>query len=161
MNTTLLIIVLLLGVILLTLEIVALPGGVAGLFGALLIGFGVWETYAMFGSRTGTIVLLCAIALCVLLLAIFMKRKTWNKFSLEEESDSKVNQLDATAHVGAKGSTISRLAPTGKALIDGQVMEVHAVNKFIDPDKKIEVVAIEGYRIDVVEIDDDRFSAEN
>jgi len=37
------------------------------------------------------------------------------------------------------------------------LMEVHAVNKFIDPDRKIEVVAIEGYRIDVVETDDDRF----
>ena len=40
MNTTLLIIVLLLGVVLLTLEIVALPGGIAGAFGVLLIGFG-------------------------------------------------------------------------------------------------------------------------
>lgn len=157
MNTTLLIIVLLLGVILLTLEIVALPGGVAGIFGGVLIAFGVWQTYAMFGDRTGTIVLLCSIALCVLLLALFMKRKTWKKFSLDEESDSKVNQLEVTARVGATGTTISRLAPTGKALIGGELMEVHAVNKFIDPDRKIEVVAIEGYRIDVVETTDDRF----
>ena len=36
-------------------------------------------------------------------------------------------------------------------------MEVHAVNKFIDPDRPIEVVAIEGYRIDVVETNDTRF----
>jgi hypothetical protein len=36
-------------------------------------------------------------------------------------------------------------------------MEVHAVNKFIDPDRPIEVVAIEGYRIDVVESCDNRF----
>ena len=36
-------------------------------------------------------------------------------------------------------------------------MEVHAVNKFIDPDRPIEVVAVEGYRIDVVETSDDRF----
>ena len=157
MNTTLLIIVLLLGVVLLTLEIVALPGGIAGAFGVLLIGFGVWQSYALFGNTTGTIVLLCAIALCVLLLAILMKSKTWKRFSLNEESDSKVNQLDATARVGAKGFTISRLAPTGKALIDGQQMEVHAINKYIDPDRPIEVVGIEGYRIDVAETTDTRF----
>ena len=36
-------------------------------------------------------------------------------------------------------------------------MEVHAVNKFIDPDREIEVVAIEGYRIDVREAGDNRF----
>lgn len=158
MNTTLLIIVLLLGVLLLTLEIVALPGGIAGAFGILLIGFGVWQTYGTFGTTTGTIVLLCSIALIVLLLILFMKKKTWSRFSLNEESDSKVNQLEPTVKVGAKGTTISRLAPTGKALFDGEQMEVHAVNKFIDPDRKIEVVAIDGYRIDVVEIEDNRFN---
>ena len=157
MNTTLLIIVLLLGVILLTLEIVALPGGIAGAFGVALIAFGVWQTYALFGDTTGTIVLLCAIALCILMLILFMRKKTWNRFSLNEESDSKVNQLEPTVTVGAKGKTISRLAPTGKALIDGQQMEVHAINKFIDPDHSIEVVGIEGYRIDVVEATDNRF----
>ena len=157
MNTTLLIICLLLGIILLTLEIVALPGGIAGIFGVLLIGFGVWQTYALFGSNVGTIVLLCAIALCVLLMVIFLKRKTWSRFSLNEESDSKVNQLEPTVKVGARGTTISRLAPTGKALFDGQQVEVHAVNKFIDPDHPVEVVAIEGYRIDVVEVTDSRF----
>ena len=160
MNTTLLIIVLVLGIVLLTLEVVVLPGGVAGAFGIAMIAFGVWQTYAMFGDRVGTIVLLCSIALCALLLALFMKKKTWNRFSLNEESDSKVNQLEPTVKVGAKGMTISRLAPTGKALIDGEQMEVHAVNKFIDPDHPIEVVAIEVYRIDVVETSDDRFSAE-
>ncbi len=160
MNTTLLIICLLLGVILLTLEIVALPGGVAGVFGVLLIGFGVWQTYALFGTRVGTIVLLCAIALCVLLMVLLMKRKTWSRFSLNEEIDSKVNQLEPVVKVGARGTTISRLAPTGKALFDGQQVEVHAVNKFIDPDHPIEVVAIEGYRIDVVEISDARFQGE-
>lgn len=157
MNTTLLIIVLILGVILLTLEIVALPGGIAGAFGIALIAFGVWQTYALFGTTTGTIVLLCSIALCVLLLALFMKKKTWNRFSLNEESSSKVNQLEPAVKVGSRGTTISRLAPTGKALIDGEQMEVHAVNKFIDPDRPIEVVGIEGYRIDVVETTDTRF----
>ena len=159
MNTTLLIIVLLLGVILLALEIVALPGGVAGVFGVGLIVFGVWETYLMFGDTVGTIVLLCAIALCTLMLVWFMKTKTWKRFSLEEESDSKVNQLEHAVKVGSRGTTISRLAPTGKALIDGQPTEVHAVNKFIDPDRPIEVVAIEGYRIDVVETSDNRFES--
>ena len=161
MNTTLLIIVLILGVVLLALEIVALPGGIAGAFGVGLIGFGVWQTYALFGTKVGTIVLLCAIALCVLMLIWFMKTKTWNRFSLNEESDSKVNQLEPTVKIGPKGVTISRLAPTGKALIDGETMEVHAVNKFIDPDRPIEVVSLEGYRIDVVETSDTRFENNN
>ena len=157
MNTTLLIIVLLLGVLLLTLEIVVLPGGIAGLFGAILIGLGVWQTYALFGNTTGTIVLLCAVALIVLTLILFLRKRTWQRFSLNEEVTSRVNEVETAVKVGSRGNTISRLAPTGKALIDGQQVEVHAVNKFIDPDRPVEVVAIEGYRIDVVEVSDDRF----
>ena len=157
MNTTLLIVILLLGVLLLALEIVALPGGIAGIFGVLLMAFGVWQSYLLHGSTVGSIVLLCSIALCALMLVLLMKAKTWRRFSLKEEIDSKVNQPEPAVAVGTKGTTISRLAPTGKALFDGVQMEVHAVNKFIDPDHPIEVVAIEGYRIDVVEISDDRF----
>ena len=157
MNTALIIILLILGVVLLALEIVALPGGVAGFFGVLLIGVGVWQSYVRFGSKIGTIILLCAIVLCILMLLLFMKTKTWQRFSLNEESASKVNQLEPAVKPGTRGVTISRLAPTGKALIDGEQMEVHAVNKFIDPDRPIEVVATEGYRIDVREIDDTRF----
>ena len=157
MNTTLLIITLLLGIVLLTLEIVALPGGIAGIFGVILIGFGVWQTYALFGNTLGTVVLICSIALCVLMMVLFLRKRTWQRFSLNEEVTSRVNEIESNVKAGSRGTTISRLAPTGKALIDGEQVEVHAVNKFIDPDRPIEVVAVEGYRIDVVELSDDRF----
>jgi membrane-bound ClpP family serine protease len=158
MNTTLLIITLLLGIVLLTLEIVALPGGIAGIFGVILIGFGVWQTYALFGNTLGTVVLLCSIALCTLMMVLFLRKRTWQRFSLNEEVTSRVNEIESNVKAGSRGTTISRLAPTGKALIDGEQVEVHAVNKFIDPDRPIEVVAVEGYRIDVVELSDDRFN---
>lgn len=158
MSLTLLIIVLIVGLILLTLEIVALPGGIAGIAGIGLITFGIWQCYNIYGTTTGTWALLCSITACIILLIIFMKSKTWKRFSLNDESDSKVNQIDSSnIHVGSKGQTVARLAPTGKALIEGEMVEVHAINQFIDPNKAIEVVSVEGYRIDVKEISDSRF----
>ena len=158
MNNILLIVCIVLGLVLLTLEIVALPGLVAGIFGLALLAFGIWESYMMYGSTFGTIILLICIVICFLLLVLFMKTKTWKRFSLNEQSDSKVNQIeDPALKVGARGVTVARLAPTGKALIDGKLYEVHALNKFIDQDKAIEVIAIEGYRIDVCETSDERF----
>lgn len=158
MTPTLLIIVLIVGVLLLALEIVALPGGIAGAFGLLLTAFGVWQSYLIWGPHVGNLILCICAAITVVMLAIFLKAKTWRRFSLDEESDSTVNQVDQTAlAVGARGTTVARLAPTGKALFDGQLVEVHAINKFIDPDRPIEVVAVEGYRIDVCEIEDKRF----
>ena len=157
MNLTLLIITLVIGMALLILEIVALPGGIAGIFGGLLLAFGVWQSYVLLGLNWGTVILGCVVFFGVAMLVFLMKGKTWKKFSLNEESDSAVNQEPATVQVGATGKTIARLAPTGKALIDGELVEVHAINKFIDPDRPIEVVGIEGYRIDVVETTDSRF----
>lgn len=157
MNLTLLIITLVIGMALLILEIVALPGGIAGIFGGLLLAFGVWQSYVLLGLNWGTVILGCVVFFGVAMLVFLMKGKTWKKFSLNEESDSAVNQEPATVLVGATGKTIARLAPTGKALIDGELVEVHAINKFIDPDRPIEVVAVEGYRIDVVETEDNRF----
>ena len=158
MTPTLVIIVLALGLLLLTLEIVALPGGIAGVCGFLLIAFGVWQSFILWGMTVGTWVLIGSVVICALLLALFMKTKTWKRFSLNEESDSTVNQIeDPSITVGTRGTTVARLAPTGKALIDGKLVEVHAINKFIDQDRPIEVVAIEGYRIDVCETEDKRF----
>ena len=158
MTPTLLIIVLVLGVLLFALEIVALPGGIAGAFGLLLTGFGVWQSYLIWGPTIGNTILCICAGIIIVLLAIFLKAKTWKRFSLDEESDSVVNQVDQVAlAVGARGTTAARLAPTGKALFDGQLVEVHAINKFIDPDRPIEVVAVDGYRIDVCEVADTRF----
>ncbi|MBO4600443.1 MAG: hypothetical protein J5641_06860 [Bacteroidales bacterium] len=158
MTPTLLIIVLVVGILLLALEIVALPGGIAGVFGLLLTAFGVWQSYLMWGTHVGNTILCICAAITIVMLGLFLKAKTWKRFSLNEESDSTVNQVDGAAlKVGARGTTVARLAPTGKALFDGQLVEVHAINKFIDPDRPIEVVAVEGYRIDVCEIEDTRF----
>ena len=157
MTTIILIIVMLLfGLVLLTLEIVALPGGVAGVLGFLLLAGGIVWSYQAFGNTFGTIALLVSIVAAVAFLVVLLKTKTWKRFSLKEESDSKVNQVDKTAiSKGARGTTIARLAPTGKAVIEGETVEVHAINHFIDPDRPIEVVAVEGYRIDVREITTD------
>ena len=157
MNLTILIITLLIGMLLLTLEIVALPGGVAGIFGALLLVFGIWQGYALLGPNWGTVVLVGCVLFGIIMLVILMKTKTWKKFSLNEESDSTVNKDTAILSVGDRGTTIARLAPTGKALFNGQQLEVHAVNKFIEPDRPIEVIAVDGYRVDVCEIEDPRF----
>ncbi|MBR1798441.1 MAG: hypothetical protein IJ761_00885 [Bacteroidales bacterium] len=161
MSTTLLVIVLALGVLLLALEIVVLPGGVAGAIGIAMIAFGVWQTYNTFGNVIGTWVLVGAFVICMLLLLLFLRRKTWSKFSLDEESSSKVNTVDNDLKVGMQGVTISRLAPTGKALINGNTYEVHSVNKYIDNDCEIEVINIEGYRVDVREKTDNRFENQN
>ncbi|MBQ3948855.1 MAG: hypothetical protein II661_00130 [Bacteroidales bacterium] len=153
MTWPLIIIVLLAGLALVALEIVALPGAVSGICGGVLVFIGVWQTYVQYGATAGNITLIASIFAGIIMLVILMKSGTWKRFSLKEESDSKVNQVDtSTIKIGAQGKSISRLAPAGKALFGDELVEVHSEEGFIDEGQTVEVIDIEGYRIIVKKI---------
>ena len=153
MSWPLIIIILIVGLALIALEIVALPGAICGICGGVMVVVGIWQTYATHGSLAGNITLISSIITGFIMLVILMKSGTWKRFSLKEESDSKVNQIDSVAIApGAKGHTISRLAPAGKAIINGEIVEVHSDGIFIEENKEVEVTEVEGYKITVKEI---------
>ena len=153
MSLIIVLLLVLLGLVLIALEIVAIPGGVAGICGAILTLVGIWQMYATQGAKAGIITLLVSLLVLVGLLIYFMKARTWKKVSLDEQMDSKVNTIDEKSIIpGAKGVTLSRLAPMGKAIIGDQTIEVSTYNEFIDPDKAIEVVQVEGSKVFVQEI---------
>ena len=153
MNWVSIIIFLVIGAVLIALELVALPGGVAGILGAVAMIVAIWQSYAQYGTVAGNIVLIVSVVVVIALLLLLMRNKTWRKVGLKEEIASKVNTVDEEKiAVGATGTTISRLAPAGKAVINGQTCEVHTVSEFIDENHPVEVIKIEGYRIIVKEI---------
>ena len=150
MTWTAIVILLLIGILLITLEIVALPGAIAGIVGLIMLSIGVWQSYATHGTVAGNIVLLVSVVVCILLLVFFMRSKTWRFFGLKTEIDSKVNTIDENLlTVGVRGRTVSRLAPTGKANINGQIVEVHTVSEFVNENEEVEITKIEGYKITV------------
>ncbi len=138
---------------LIALELVALPGGVAGILGGVAMAIGVWQSYAQYGAVAGNITLIVSLIVVVALLLLLMRNKTWKRMGLKEEVDSRVNTVDENKiSVGSTGTTISRLAPAGKAIINGQTCEVHTVNEFINENRPVQVIKIEGYLITVKEI---------
>jgi len=150
MTWTAIIVLLIVGLLLITLEIVVLPGAVAGIVGGVCMAVAVWQSYAVYGTVAGNIVLVLSVVATILLLAFFMRSKTWRFFGLKTEIDGKVNTVDeGVLPIGARGKTLSRLAPTGKASINGQIVEVHTINEFVDENEEIEIIKIEGYKITV------------
>ncbi len=153
MSWPIIIIVILVGVALVALEIVALPGAICGIFGGILLVIGVWQSYAQYGTTAGIITLLASIVVTIVMLVILLKSGTWKRFSLNESSDGKTNQIDnATVAVGSQGTCLSRLAPAGKAQFGNEIVEVHSEGEFIDEQSTVEVIAIEGYKIIVKKV---------
>ena len=144
MSVTLIIVLIVIGLALLIVEVVVLPGiTVSGIAGVLLIGCSIFLTFKWFGSTAGTYALIGTSILFIIFLIYALRAKTWDRLSLHSEIDGKVNIVDTNdIKHGDKGTTVSRLAPIGKILIHGKIMEGKSEFGLIDENKEIEVVQV-------------------
>jgi membrane-bound ClpP family serine protease len=149
MHWVLISVFIILGLVFLALEILVIPGvGVAGIIGFILIAVGVWQSYAAHGVVAGHLVLGGTLVLTVLTLWLSLRGKTWRKLTLSTSIDSKVNVIDEEkVKAGDIGKTVSRLAPMGKAQINGEFYEVSTNGDFIDQQTEIEVLKIDHNKI--------------
>jgi membrane-bound ClpP family serine protease len=133
----------------LLLEILVVPGTtVVGFVGAAMMAFGVYSTYANFGSVAGTYTLAGTLVFSIAALALALKSNTWKKAMLGTEVDGRVNIVESEkVKPGDEGITISRLNPMGKALINEEYYEVSSKDNLIDPNTKIEVIKVDGNKI--------------
>ncbi|MCF8378344.1 MAG: NfeD family protein [Bacteroidales bacterium] len=151
MTWTIISVLILIGFLFLLLEILVLPGtNIAGIIGFILIAIGIYQAYASYGTLAGSLTLGGSVILSVIFLYIALKSNTWNKASLKKNIDSKVNLVDLNKiKVGDTGKAISRLAPMGKAYLNGEYYEVRSNGELIDEGSEIEVIKINVNKITV------------
>ena len=132
-----------LGILLVFLEILVIPGTtIAGVGGILFLGGGIYLSYAEFGTVAGHYILLGVILFIILSIYLSLKSKTWNKLMLKSQIDGKTNIInEESIKKGDTGITITRLAPMGRVLINGENVEAKA-EQFIDQNVEIEVEKI-------------------
>ncbi len=142
------------GFLFLLLEILVLPGtNIAGVLGFILLGIGIWQAYAVYGGFAGTIALSATVIFSIIALYIALKSRTWKKAALSKNIEGKVNIVDTEKiKPGDKGKAVSRLAPMGKAMINGEYYEVKTDGEFVDQETEIEVVKIEYNKVFVKKI---------
>lgn len=146
---TLIILLIVIGLILLVVEFVIIPGvTIAGIAGFVLIIFGVYSAYSRFGATVGHIVLLSTAIASIATIALSLRAKTWHWATLNDSIDSKAaDDYDQIVKPGDEGVAIGRLAPMGKAVINDNIVEVTALGELIDQQSTIEVVKVEGNKI--------------
>lgn len=147
-------ILILVGLVLLVLEILVIPGaGIAGVIGFLLMVSGVWLAYVKEGSAGGNITLLATILLNVVSIILLLRSKTWKKTQLRTFVSGKVRTFDnMDLKVGMHGKTISRCAPTGKGAFSDNYVEVDAGTTYLKTGTTIEIIKINGNKIFVKQI---------
>ncbi|MGM9749198.1 MAG: NfeD family protein [Candidatus Cryptobacteroides sp.] len=145
------------GLLLLFAEVVLIPGvGVAGILGlASLVGSCVYA-FMEIGQSAGVVVIVVNVLLLTLMTVFMLRAKTWNRFALETNINSKAQpDIDRKISVGDVGKTLSRLSPSGKAVFGTLSVEVKALEGMIDPGVEVEVILIEDNKVYVKPVQND------
>ncbi|KAF5075563.1 hypothetical protein DSECCO2_169900 [anaerobic digester metagenome] len=150
------IIIILIGLFLLLVEFLLIPGiTVAGVGGVILIAGGITWAYTGFGTTAGHLTLLGTAIASVTVVVLALRSKTWKYFMLNTNVEGSVDgKIDENQiKVGDAGVSVSRLAPMGKARINGVLVEAKSMGEFIDQKKEVIVIKIEGSKV-IVKLND-------
>lgn len=145
-----------LGILLVFIEILILPGfGAAGVPGIIIFCVGIGMIWSESGPKMAliftSIALIFVIPLAIILLSLIRETAIGKTFILDaaESSDQGYHAAprELTALVGKSGKTITPLRPAGVALINGQRVDIVTQGEFVEPETEIEVIQVEGSRV--------------
>jgi membrane-bound ClpP family serine protease len=133
---------------LLLVEIFLLPGiTLAGIGGLLFAICGVAYAYAV-SLPVGHITLAASVALFTAAFFFLLRAKSFNRVALNTDVAARLTSTrDMDIHPGDTGTTLSRLAPVGKAKINGLTVEAKSLGEFIDEDTPVTVLRVDGYNV--------------
>lgn len=150
---TTIIVLLIAGALLLALETI-LPGLISGIIGFCCICAAVVLGYSRFDFQTGNTILAIAIGGLIIGTLIYIKYFPHSKVAKLFVSERAIGNVDAEnpALLHQTGKSITSLRPSGAALINGQRIDVVTEGSFIEPNRPIKVIALEGLRVVVREV---------
>lgn len=145
MSILAIILLILLGIFLFIVEFLLVPGiTIAGIGGAILMAAAVYFAYTEHGNTVGNYTLVATLVFTIGGGAYVLRARTWRKLMLNKDIDSKVEVglEEGKIQVGDRGESITRMAPIGKVLIKGMVVEGKSMRGFLDQHTPVEVVKV-------------------
>lgn len=158
----------LLGMLLLALEIFIIPGfGIAGISGIVLVLAGIFLALIKHPlevprreliQASYTIIYSLIITFIVILLSFkFLPQLgLWKRLVLTQQEKG-AGGFRATpsweTYLGKVGKTLSHLRPSGRAVFGDEILDVVSEGGFIEKEKEVKVVKVEGNRIVVSEVE--------
>ena len=135
-------------VILILMEIFLFPGiTVAGIGGFIFAVGGLYYAYTL-SWWTGNLALFASLITFGIAFIWMLRAKSLSRIALKTNVDSKLTSShDLGIKVGDEGVTVSRLAPIGKARINGVIVEAKSLDELIDEKTEVTVIRVDGYNV--------------
>ena len=131
------------GLVLLLVEILFVPGTtIVGIIGFVVLAIGVGLSYKYFGREIGWMTLGTTAVLAGVTLYISFKSNLWSRFALKSTNTGRVNEDPVGISVGEEGVALSALRPIGKAEINKRTFEVKTLGAYVETGKRIRIIQI-------------------
>jgi|SRR5690606_16338088 len=146
---TVIIALILIGLLLVVLEIVFVPGTTfVGIAGVVLAGVGIVLAYQHFGTETGWYILLGTVGVTAVALFFSFRSKAWLRFANKSAIDARVNDdVAMEVQIGDEGVSVSTLKPYGRAEFGSRTYEVKSLGDYVNVGTRVQVIQIQGNQI--------------
>lgn len=154
MDIVITVVMVLLAALLLTVEVVLIPGfGVTGILGMLAMAGSVFYAFFALGYVAGWITVLVSVLICIALFLWALYGKSLDRLALKKRIDSSVKEDEINNFkVGDRGFAKTRLALIGEANFGGLIVEVKSEAGFISENEEVEIIRISGDSIFVEKV---------
>jgi membrane-bound ClpP family serine protease len=145
-----------LGIGLIVIEIIFVPGTtVVGIVGLLSLIAGNYFAFEYFSTLTASAILGLSLTGGAITTVIAFKSGTWNRFSLKGVNTSRVNLgPEDQLQIEQRGVALSALRPFGKAEFDNKIYEVRSAGNYVKQGEKIRIILLDGPKIYVEPINE-------
>jgi membrane-bound ClpP family serine protease len=140
----------LLGILLLLIEFLIIPGvTIAGIGGFILIAAGIFSAYRLHGTKFGNITVAITVLVLIIIFSFVLRSRTWKRIALNTKISGSVDNIkkERKFTVGEKGKTITRLAPIGKAIFNDRIIEAKSLSGYIDENTEVEIIKIQNTNV--------------
>ncbi len=146
--------------VMLTVEVVFIPGfGITGFTGVLAMIGSIFYAFVEISSAAGWITMIVGGMISIALFLWALYGNSIDKIALKKNIKSTVRTVDMSLFaVGDRGVTKTRLALIGEAVIKGQVVEVKSEGGFINENEEVEVIRVSDDSLFVVKVEQENKS---
>ena len=144
MEVIILALLLILGIILILIETLFIPGTtIFGILGIISIFSSDYLSYVYYGAEFAIIYSIINSIICLVIIIYSLNSNTWDKVSLKKVHQEKVDKNKyENLKIGELGLSTSSLKPYGKGKFNNKTYEVKSSENFIDEGKKIKIINI-------------------
>ena len=154
MELVYILIIVFIGLGLIVLEIIVIPGStIIGIIGFSTTVGGTYLAYRFHSYTTGNSVLAGSLLISCLTLYLAIKYKAWSRFSVNNDITGKsASNIVGGIKIGDEGISTSTLRPYGKGEFNDNTIEVVSLGQMIETNTPIRIIKIEHEKVFVEQI---------